>query len=169
MIYYARLKDGDCTIRIEKSGSEYTGDIDGEPFVADARLVDGPDVMSLIVNKRCYEIIISRNGRSMIISTGGEEFEVQIEDELEHRTTASAAHHTDLGLEEVRAPMPGVVVAIEVEEGQQLEPGTPVVIVEAMKMQNEVSTVAGGTVKQVLVKPGDVVEPKQKLALIDRS
>jgi biotin carboxyl carrier protein len=36
-------------------------------------------------------------------------------------------------------------------------------------MQNEVSTVAGGTVKQVLVKPGDVVEPKQKLALIDRS
>jgi biotin carboxyl carrier protein len=169
MIYYARLKDGDRRIRIERNGTSYTGDIDGEPFVADARLVDGPSAMSLIVNKKCYEVMITKNGRSMLVSTGGEEFEIQLEDELEHRTQASVAHHLHLEIEEVKAPMPGVVVSIEVEEGQHLEAGSPIVIVEAMKMQNEISTAAGGKVKEVMVKPGDVVESKQTLAVIDRS
>jgi acetyl/propionyl-CoA carboxylase alpha subunit len=169
MIFYARLKDGEHKIRIEKSGTSYTGDIDGEPFVADARLVDGPSVMSLIVNKRCYEIIVTNNGRSMLISTGGDEFEIRLEDELEHRAMAAVAPHLDHKVEEIKAPMPGVVVAIEVEEGQQIEAGGPVVIVEAMKMQNEISTIGGGRVKEVLVSPGEVVESKQTLAVIDRS
>lgn len=169
MIFYAKLRDGERMIRIEKSGTSYIGEIDGEPFVADARLVDGPSVMSLIVNKRCYEVTIANNGRGMLISTGGDEFEIRLEDELEHRTMAAVAPHLDHEVEEVRAPMPGVVVAVEVNEGQQIEAGGPVVIVEAMKMQNEISTVGGGKVKQVLVKPGDVVESKQTLAVIDRS
>ena len=168
MIYYARLKDTEKRIEISKKGTVYEGTIDGEPFAVDVRLVDGPAVMSLIVDRKCYEAIITGSGRTKLVSTGGEEFEIELRDELEHRALASAPHHDDLEVEEVKAPMPGVVVSIEVEDGQEIAAGSPVVIVEAMKMQNEISTVAGGKVRQVMVKEGDVVDSKQALVVIDR-
>lgn len=168
MIYFAKLKDGEKKVEIERAGHTYVGSIDGKPFMADVHMVDGPSVMSLIVDKKCYEVIISSTGRTMRVSTGGDEFEIEIQDELQRRSATSTAHALDLDVEEVIAPMPGVVVSIEVEPGQEVTAGTPVIIVEAMKMQNEISSVAGGKIKQVLVKAGDIVESKQKLAIIDR-
>ncbi len=169
MIYYAKLKDGEKRVEIRKEGSTYFCDIEGKVFVADARLVDGPSVMSLIVDKKCYEVVITNTGRKMIISTGGEEFEIEIADELQHRGVGQAARAAETGIEEVKAPMPGVVVALEVETGQEIPPGSPVVIVEAMKMQNEISTLGGGVVKKILVKAGDVVESQQTLLVVDRT
>jgi biotin carboxyl carrier protein len=168
MICFAKLKDGEKRVEIERVGHTYVGSIDGKPFIADVRMVDGPSVMSLIIDKKCYEVIIGSAGRTTLVSTGGDEFEIEIQDELERRSTSSAAHAPDLEVEEVRAPMPGVIVSIEVEPGQEVAAGTPVIIVEAMKMQNEISTVAGGKVKQVFVRAGDIVESKQTLAVIDR-
>ena len=137
--------------------------------MADAKLIDGPDAMSLIVDKRCYEVIITGTARSLLVSTGGEEYEIEMCDELEHRSAAAGTHQADLDLEEVKAPMPGVVVSLEVEEGQEIEAGASVVIVEAMKMQNEISALGGGKIKQIMVKPGDVVDSRQILVVIDRA
>jgi biotin carboxyl carrier protein len=64
--------------------------------------------------------------------------------------------------------MPGVVVSIEVEKGQDVDPGTPVVIVEAMKMQNEIATVVGGSVKEIRVSQGDIVDSQKTLVIIER-
>jgi biotin carboxyl carrier protein len=169
MIYYAKLKDSEKRVEIERSGDTYSGTIDGQPFVADARFIDGPTAMSLIVNRKCYEVIISNTGKTMLVSTGGEEFEIELSDELEHRAIEATSHHPDLEVEEVRAPMPGVVVSVEVEAGQEVQAGSSVVIVEAMKMQNEIATVAGGRIKKVVVKAGEVVESKQTLVIIDRT
>jgi acetyl/propionyl-CoA carboxylase alpha subunit len=169
MIYYAKLKDSERRIEIRKDGSTYSGEIDGRPFTADARLIDGVSAISLIVNKKCYEVIIVRAGKKLIVSTGGDEFEIELSDELEHRSVGRAATASESGLEEVRAPMPGVVVALEVKPGERIAPGSPVVIVEAMKMQNEISTLAGGVVKSILVKAGDVVESQQTLVILDNA
>ena len=167
MRYYAKLKDGEKRVEIRKEGTTYFCDIDGMTFVADARLIDGPSVMSLIVDKKCYEAVITNIGRKMIVSTGGEEFEVEVTDELEHRSVGARGAAAELGIEEVKAPMPGVVVALEVDIGDEIAPGSPVVIVEAMKMQNEISTLGGGVVKKILVKAGDVVESQQTLLVVD--
>jgi biotin carboxyl carrier protein len=161
------MKDGEKRVDIRKEGSLYYCEIDGERFVADARMIDGPSVMSIIVDKRCYEAVVTNTGRSTTISTGGEEFELELTDELKHRSVERAGSAAELGLEEVKAPMPGVVVAFEVEQGQRIDPGSPVVIVEAMKMQNEISSVGGGVVKDILVKAGDVVESQQTLLILD--
>jgi biotin carboxyl carrier protein len=169
MIFYARLKEGEKKVEIRKEGTTYVCAIDGKRFTADARLVDGPTAMSLIVNKRCYEAVITPAGSKLLVSTGGEEFEIELRDELEHRSLGAIADETGLGTEEIRAPMPGVVVSVEVERDQEVSIGTPVVIVEAMKMQNEISSVGGGRVKEILVKAGDVVESQQALVLLDRS
>ena len=168
MIYYARLLDGECKVEIEKDGSTYTVTIDGKPYTADARMAGRPTAMSIIVDNQCYETIVTRAGKKTLVSTGGDEFEIEIADELEHRGAASAAHHLDLDIEEIKAPMPGVVVSIEVEKGQVVEPGTPVVIVEAMKMQNEIATVVGGAVKEIRVNQGDIVDSQKTLVIIER-
>jgi biotin carboxyl carrier protein len=169
MIYYAKLKNGEKRIEIRKDGSVYSGEIDGRPFTADARLIDGPSAMSLIVDKKCYEAVITASGRKMIVSAGGDEFEIELSDELEHRSVGMAAASSQSGLEEIKAPMPGVVVALEVNEGESVTPGSPVVIVEAMKMQNEIAALAGGVVKSILVKAGDVVESQQTLVVLEEA
>jgi biotin carboxyl carrier protein len=169
MIYYVKLKDGEKRVEITKERSLYSGSIDGRPFAADARLIDGPTAMSLIVDKKCYEAVITTSGRKMIVSADGDEFELEISDELEHRSVGIAATTRESGLEEVKAPMPGVVVALEVREGERVDSGSPVVIVEAMKMQNEIAALAGGVVKRILVKPGDVVESQQTLVVLEEA
>jgi biotin carboxyl carrier protein len=168
MIYYARMKDGDRKVEIEKNGATYTISIDGRTYLADARMASGPTAMSIIVDNKCYEAIVTRTGRKTLVSTGGDEFEIELADELEHRGKVSAAHHHDLDVEEIKAPMPGVVISIEVEKGQQVDPGTPVVIVEAMKMQNEIATVVGGAVKEIRVNRGDIVDSQKILMVIER-
>ena len=168
MIYYARMLDGERRVEIEKDGTTYTVTIDGKTYVADARIASGPTAMSIIVDNKCYETIVTARGRKTLVSTGGEEFELEIADELEHRGAASASHHLDLDVEEIKAPMPGVVVSIEVEKGQEVDPGTPVVIVEAMKMQNEIATVVGGAVKEIRVNKGDIVDSQKTLVIIER-
>jgi acetyl/propionyl-CoA carboxylase alpha subunit len=168
MIYYAKLKDGESKVHIQKDGENYSCSIDDKVFIADASLIDGPTAISLIVDKKCYEVMITRSGRSFTVSTGGDEFEIELFDELERRSQDTSAQLADSGAEEVKAPMPGVVVSVEVAKGDTVEAGTPVVIVEAMKMQNEISTLGGGTVKDILVKTGDVVESRQTLLVLDR-
>lgn len=168
MIYYARMLDGERKVEIEKDGNIYTVTIDGKKYTADARMAAGPTSMSIIVDNRCYETVVTNSGRKTLVSTGGDEFEIEIADELEHRGAASAVHHLDLDIEEIKAPMPGVVVSIEVEKGQEVDPGTPVVIVEAMKMQNEIATIVGGAVKEIRVNQGDIVDSQKTLVIIER-
>ena len=168
MIYYAKLADSEKKVEIEKNGNVYTVTIEGKTYLADARMSSGPGAMSIIVDNRCYEAIITKAGRRTLVSTEGDVFDMELTDELEHRGAASASHHLDLDIEEIKAPMPGVVVSIEVEKGQHVNPGTPVVIVEAMKMQNEIATVVGGAVKEIRVNRGDIVDSQKTLVVIER-
>lgn len=169
MIYYARLKDAEHKVEIEKEGESYKVIIDGKDYLVDAKILDGPTTLSLVVGNRCYEVAVTNSGDVMHIATGGDEFEVELKSQLEYHRKASAARVPEALQEEIKAPMPGVVVSVEVAEGQIVEPSSPVVIVEAMKMQNEISTLSGGRVKSILVKPGDVVDSRQTLVVIDRS
>jgi acetyl/propionyl-CoA carboxylase alpha subunit len=168
VIYYARLLDGERKVEIEKDGDTYLVTIDGRKYVADARIASGPGAMSIIVDNKCYETIVTNTGRKTLVSTDGDEFEIELADELERRESRYTAHHPGLDIEEIRAPMPGVVVSIEVEQGQEVDPGTPVIIVEAMKMQNELATVVGGAVKEIRVSRGDIVDSQKILVVIER-
>jgi len=71
------------------------------------------------------------------------------------------------GVAEIVAPMPGKVVRVEVEAGAQVEKGTGVIVVEAMKMQNEMKAPRAGVVVSVSVKPGDTVNAGDVLAVVE--
>lgn len=93
----------------------------------------------------------------------GEEYAVALEDPL--KAQAGTRESQD-GQEELVAPIPGRVVQVLVATGAQVTAGTPIVVLEAMKMQNLITTQVGGRVREVRVKPGNTVEAGQVLAVV---
>jgi biotin carboxyl carrier protein len=169
MIYYARVDGQDKKIRVEDKGDFYNVIIDDIVYRVDAKHLENSNAISLLVNSRCYEASITNTDRSALISISGEKFDIDLIDELSYLAVAPVSYHGHLDAEVIRTPMPGVVIAIEVRPGQRIDAGSPVAIVEAMKMQNEVSSILGGIVKEVLVHEGDTVETNQRLVTIERA
>ncbi len=94
----------------------------------------------------------------------GRQYQVKIEDEREKRLKAAAGGGVAEGGEfHLKAPMPGLVVSILVEEGQEVKKGQVMLILESMKMQNELKAPRDGVIGRVRVKAGESVEQKQSM------
>ena len=148
----------------ERTNVELTGDevvIDGQ--TVQARLVDvgGTPVSLLTIGERVYRVIARRGdarGR-YTLSIDGRRFTAEA---LDERTRTirdlSAASADAAGPSPLVAPMPGLVVRVTVQAGDQVQPGQGLVVMEAMKMENELRSQSGGTVRAVLVVAGAAVE-----------
>jgi biotin carboxyl carrier protein len=140
--------------------------IDGEPVSADLAHVEGTSVRSLLVDGRSERMVARRvdGKRAWSLHLRGRRFAAEAVDErtrtIREMTGVGAGA---AGARSVRAPMPGLVVKVEVEEGSRVEPGQGVVIIEAMKMENELKAESGGVVSRVLVSAGEPVEKDQVL------
>jgi biotin carboxyl carrier protein len=97
----------------------------------------------------------ARAGRLVL---DGVEHRLVVETEAEYRVAARPAAGPSRRVEDVRAPMPGLVVAVEVTEGQPVEAGQGLIVIEAMKMENEITAPAAGIVRALAVAPGEAVE-----------
>jgi len=139
--------------------------LDGAPVAVDVAHIEGTDVRSLILDGRSYRAVVHRNGTgAWDVHLRGRRLVAEALDERTYRiremTGASAA---PVGPEPVRAPMPGLVVKVEVEEGDRVEAGQGIVIVESMKMENELRAEAAGVVERIHVRSGQPVERGQVL------
>ena len=139
--------------------------VDGRPVAAELQAVpDGP-VRSLLLDGASHRLVAHpiEPGR-WELQLAGERLTVDVVDErtlrIREMTGASAAA---AGPRPLRAPMPGLVVRVEVAEGDAVTPGQGLVIVEAMKMENELRADVAGRVKAVHVKAGEAVEKDQVL------
>jgi biotin carboxyl carrier protein len=91
-------------------------------------------------------------------------YPVTVEDEREKRLRSAAGGGVaETGEFHLRAPMPGLVVTILVDEGQAIKKGQVLLILESMKMQNELKSPRDGVIGRVRIKPGETVEQKQTL------
>jgi biotin carboxyl carrier protein len=143
---------------------------DGRPAEAHLARVDGTPLRHLLLDGRSYEIVAVRTegaGRWRIV-VGDQRFDVAVTD---HRAEAIRGMLGRAGPPAVSgvvtAPMPGLVVRVPVEEGQRVEAGTGLVVVEAMKMENELRATAPGVVRRIHVAPGDAVDKGQRLVELD--
>ena len=99
------------------------------------------------------------------IAVDGRTVVVQVLEVREAEIRERAARTVDgAGIAPLKAPMPGLVVRVAVPEGEVVQPGTAILIVEAMKMENELRAAAAARVARILVSPGDAVEKGQVLA-----
>ncbi len=153
-------------------GHEYVVDIidehhisvDGLVYDVDFMPVGDQPVYSLVVNGTSVEAHVYPNEDVWQVLFHGTLFTACVEDEREKRLRAALAgrvrEHEDYHL---KAPMPGMVVAIPVQEGQVVKRGDVLVILESMKMQNELRSPRDGKVSRLRVKAGDRVEQKDTM------
>ena len=162
MKYLVRL--GDRVFEVVVNGATVT--TDGRAAMAHLARVGGTPLWYLLLDGRSYEIIATRaeGAGGWRVVVGDQQFDVAVTDE---RTEAirgvlgRAGPPATGGL--VTAPMPGLVVRVPVEVGQRVEAGTGLVVVEAMKMENELRATEAGVVRRIHVAPGDAVDKGQRL------
>lgn len=161
MKYITTIEDKQFTVEIidEKHVS-----VDGKVYEIDFESVSGQPVYSLIVDGRSHESYIYQGEENWQVLLRGRLYPATVEDEREMRLRAAAGGRVaETGEFHLRAPMPGLVVAIPVTEGQEVKKGEVIVILESMKMQNELKAPRDGTIGRIRVRPGESVEQKQTL------
>jgi biotin carboxyl carrier protein len=138
--------------------------VDDKLYEIDFETVSGQPVYSLIVDGRSHESYIYQGDENWQVLLHGRLYPVTVEDEREKRLRAAAGGGVaETGEFHLRAPMPGLVVAIPVAEGEEIKKGQVILILESMKMQNELKSPRDGTIGRIRVKPGETVEQKQTL------
>jgi len=138
--------------------------IDGRAVEADAIEVT-PGIFSILIEGASFEVRVEPSVAGVRITIGGNEYSARIRDPRQWRRNRGAAIEAE-GSQRVIAPMPGKVVRVLVKAGEAVEAGKGILVVEAMKMQNEVRSPKSGKVERILVKEGQAVSAGEALAVV---
>jgi biotin carboxyl carrier protein len=159
--YFVSVQGVQFEVEIDPSGVR----VDGEVVEASLSPVPATRQHSLLVDDASWGWVVERSGQGRwALHAAGSALEVEAMDErtraIRSLVRASAAQS---GPRPLRAPMPGLVVRVEVAEGDVVQVGDGVIVMEAMKMENELRAAAAGRVSRILVTPGSAVEKDQVL------
>jgi biotin carboxyl carrier protein len=138
--------------------------IDGRAIAADA-VESAPGIYSVLIGGASFEVRVEPNGAGLRIHVRGREYAATITDPRSWRRRRGGALESS-GRQQVMAPMPGKVVRVLVNAGDAVEAGQGLVVVEAMKMQNEVRSPRSGTVERLLVAAGQTINAGEALAIV---
>jgi biotin carboxyl carrier protein len=164
MTYDITIAGKQYRIDLEQAEGRWTCRVDGSDVDVDGVLVR-PDVLSLRLGNKAYEVKCERVGADTHIWVGSERFSVEVRDPRSLRSRVRSADAE--GPRKLTAPMPGKVVRVLVTPGAEVEAGAGVLVVEAMKMQNEVKSPKKGTVQKILVEEGGAVNAGDVLAIVE--
>jgi biotin carboxyl carrier protein len=164
----ATVGDTVHTIEIRRDGSATEVFLDEQRLDAEIRRVGSSPVFSLLVGGHPYELMIEPDGSAYQVTVDQHSYRVRVEDERGQRLRALLRGRSSAsGPATIRAPMPGLIVRIEVAEGQKVNAGDGVVVVEAMKMENEIRSSISGVVKRVAVRERQPVEKDEVLIVLE--
>ncbi len=165
--YILNLDGQETTAEITTDGDAVEMQVsEGPSGPVDARPVLGGRAWSLRQGHRQFLVYLTAlDGRGKLAATvGGRPVAMTAVDELRAMALADIDHDEGNGV--LTADIPGLVVELKVAEGQQVKRGQPVIVVEAMKMQNELAAGIDGTVEKIPVEPGQAVNPGDPLVII---
>jgi biotin carboxyl carrier protein len=164
MLYEVTIDGKNYRLELNRADGRWSCRLDGRELQVDA-ILTRPDVLSLLIGNKAYEIKSERVANDLHLWVGSERFTVDVRDprSLRGRTRAGDDH----GPRKITASMPGKVVRLLVREGDEVEPGAGVAVVEAMKMQNEIKSPKKGKVRKILVGEGTAVNAGDVLAIVE--
>ena len=139
--------------------------LDGLAVDIDAQMT-ARDVLSLLINGKSYEIKRAIGPTDTHMVVGLARYETEVRDPRSFRARKSATADA-AGPKKLVSPMPGKVVRVLVQKGGEVEAGQGVVVVEAMKMQNEIKSPKKGVVQQILAAEGAAVNAGEALAIVE--
>jgi biotin carboxyl carrier protein len=152
-------------VELEREAERWKITLDGQPIAADAVEI-APNTLSLLLEGRSYEIRVTPSPDGILkLQTGLQEFTAEVVDPRAWRGRRHSALEAE-GRQQVLAPMPGKVVRVLVQAGDTVETGQGLLVVEAMKMQNEIRSPKGGTVERLNVKEGQPVNAGEVLCIV---
>ncbi len=167
MAFIAKLGDQNYTVEIEEVGkSLYRVSVDGNEILVDGKKT-GRSNYSLIINHRSFEVDVDITETEYRVLVDGRNYHIDLVDERRMRVGGFQSGIQLQGRQNISVPMAGKVIAVLVNEGDQIEKGQGLVIVEAMKMENEVRSPIQAEVKEVKVKTGQAVEAGELLLIVE--
>lgn len=143
---------------------ETTISVNGETYICDFDNVAGQPVFSLLVDGKSFEAYVYPAEKAWQVLLQGRSYTALVEDELERTLRAASGRGVSERSEyRLKAPMPGLLVAVHVKNGQNVKEGDVLIVLESMKMQNELRSPRDGVVTRLKVEPGDRVEQNETI------
>jgi biotin carboxyl carrier protein len=165
MIYEVTIAEKVYRVELVRTEQEWKCKLDGRELPLD--VVSAQDgMLSLLLQGKSYEVKQETVGTESNVVVGQERFSASVRDPRSYRSRRRSGA-SEQGVMKIKAPMPGKVVRILAPAGTQVEIGQSVVVIEAMKMQNELKAPKTGMVKKISVIEGAAVEAGQALAEVE--
>jgi biotin carboxyl carrier protein len=166
MTYDIELRGHKHRLAIEQGpGRENRFLMDGKPCAADARFLS-PRVLSLLIDGRSYRVLYDPRPGADAVVVGEHRMTYTIEDPWSLRSQKRTSI-CESGALSITAPMPGLIVKLLVAVGDVVQADQPLVVMEAMKMQNELKASRPGTVTRIAVRAGAIVQAGKLLLAIE--
>ena len=156
-------REEDLLLRLEEG--RVLAEIGDRVYSLDVREIE-PDSYMFFLNANVHECRVNASKNSFDVRIHGRSYSITIVDPKRLRSGQNSDRHHH-GVAEILAPMPGKVVRVQTEAGATVEKGAGLVVVEAMKMQNEMKSPRDGIVVSIKVKPGDTVNAGDVLAVVE--
>lgn len=150
---------------VDFTPGEATVSVDGSTFPVEERLLR-PGVLSLIVDGRAWRVVLEEDASEPAVLIAGERIPYSVNDPRSLRARRAHAAGTD-GPRPIKASMPGRVVRVLAQPGDAIEAHQGIVVIEAMKMQNELKSPKNGKLAELRVTPGDTVSAGDVLAIVE--
>ena len=152
-------------IELERHASGWRVTLDGKPLDVDAAEI-APNTLTLLLNGQSFEFTVTPSpGGKLKLQSGVHEFDAEV---IDPRAWSGRRHGNveAEGRQQVVAPMPGKIVRVLVQTGDRVEAGQGLMVVEAMKMQNEIRSPKSGIVERILASAGQPVNAGETLCVI---
>ncbi len=163
MAYMVDVDGREFRVDIKKGEGRFVVSLNGEEVQVEIAHEQGSQLM-LIVKDRPFAVIVESDSQVLV---NGETYTVDVVDEQIQRMIKASpelAHRKELA---VKAVMPGLVIEVNAQEGDQIKSGDGLLVIEAMKMQNEIKAARDGLLKKVNVKQGQTVNTGDTLLVIE--
>jgi propionyl-CoA carboxylase alpha chain len=162
--FVATVGDAIETVDITGDSGRYRVAIGDRVWEVDGRRI-ADTTFSLVIDGASHLVDVATEGSARVVHLHGLSFVMDVEEEVRHRLRGGAAGAGARGT--VRAPLPGRITHVAVKPGDAVQPGDTLLVIEAMKMENEFKAGAAGTVREVRVEPGQPVNAGDVLVVID--
>jgi biotin carboxyl carrier protein len=166
MKWEVQIGDRTRQVELRRDGGNYAVNVDGRSYRVDAARPERT-FSNLLVGDESFDLGISARGSSYTVEVLGRHYSFDLFDPSTHWMGAGASGAAAHGPQDVAAVMPGRVVTILVAPGDSVEAGQGLVVLEAMKMENEVQSPKDGTVTAIHVAPGQTVENGERIATVE--
>jgi len=164
--FWSQLGEREQDLEVRVTGTHLDVETDGKALAADFVPLPGGEVFSLLINGRVHEVAVEEKDGAIFVTLHGQRHKVLVRHPLE-KTLREVRHAGPAASgETIESPIPGLVVALKVKVGDTVVPGQAVAVVEAMKMQNELTATVGGVVKAIHAEEKKTVEAGAKLVTI---